>query len=45
MLAKSPVATDQTRQYFRNVFIQGSIDFTFGNATAVFDQANSEMTT
>ncbi|MCG7210071.1 pectinesterase family protein [Streptomyces arenae] len=37
---KSPVATDQTRQYFRNVYVQGSIDFIFGNATAVFDHAN-----
>lgn len=44
VLAKSPVATDQTRQYFRNVYIQGSIDFIFGNATAVFDRANIGLT-
>ncbi|MFF3846487.1 pectinesterase family protein [Streptomyces sp. NPDC002328] len=45
VLCKSPVATDQTRQYFRNVFIQGSVDFIFGNATAVFDRANIAMAT
>jgi pectin methylesterase-like acyl-CoA thioesterase len=39
VLAKSPVATDQTRQYYRSVYIAGNIDFLFGNATAVFDHA------
>ncbi|SHH31528.1 pectinesterase family protein [Streptomyces sp. 3214.6] len=43
VLAKSPAATDQTRQYFRNVYIAGSIDFLFGNATAVFDRANIDL--
>ncbi|GAA1962920.1 pectinesterase family protein [Kitasatospora viridis] len=32
----------QNRQYFRNDFIAGTVDFLFGNATAVFDQDNLE---
>jgi pectin methylesterase-like acyl-CoA thioesterase len=44
LLAWSPVPTAQTRQYFRNVFIAGTVDFLFGNATAVFDRANLQMT-
>ncbi|MET8982676.1 pectinesterase family protein [Streptomyces sp. NPDC004539] len=39
VLAKSPVATDQTRQYFRSDYIAGNTDFLFGNATAVFDRS------
>ncbi|MFD0330633.1 pectinesterase family protein [Streptacidiphilus monticola] len=40
LLAWSPSATAQTRQYFRSVFVKGDTDFIFGNATAVFDHAN-----
>lgn len=40
LLAWSPSATAQTRQYFSSVFIKGDTDFIFGNATAVFDHAN-----
>ena len=40
LLAWSPSATAQTRQYFSSVFIKGDVDFIFGNATAVFDHAN-----
>lgn len=39
VLTKSPVATDRTRQYFRNAYVAGNIDFLFGNATAVFDRS------
>ena len=28
----------RSRQYFKNCFIQGNVDFIFGDATAVFDQ-------
>ena len=31
-----------TRQYFRNSFITGDLDFIFGNATAVFDRCTIE---
>jgi pectin methylesterase-like acyl-CoA thioesterase len=44
LLAWSPVATAQTRQYFRNDFVAGTVDFLFGNATAVFDHVNLQMT-
>jgi pectin methylesterase-like acyl-CoA thioesterase len=40
LLAWSPKATAQTRQYFYSSFIQGDVDFIFGNATAVFDHVN-----
>ncbi|MGW1714880.1 pectinesterase family protein [Streptomyces sp. NPDC002156] len=43
VLVKSPVVTDQTRQYFVNSYIEGSIDFIFGNATAVFDRCRIAM--
>ncbi|MGW1785279.1 pectinesterase family protein [Streptomyces sp. NPDC002143] len=43
VLAKSPVATDQTRQYFRNVYVAGTVDFIFGNSTAVFDRSNIQL--
>ena len=33
-----------TRQYFRNSFITGDVDFIFGNATAVFDRCTIEST-
>ena len=40
VLVKSPVPTDQNRQYFVGSYVEGSIDFIFGNATAVFDRCN-----
>jgi len=43
ILAKSPVATGQDRQYFVGSYIEGSVDFIFGNATAVFDRDNIAM--
>ncbi|MFI6624638.1 pectinesterase family protein [Streptomyces sp. NPDC050528] len=43
VLAKSPVPTAQNRQYFVGSYIQGNIDFIFGNATAVFDACNIAM--
>lgn len=33
-----------TRQYIRNSFITGDVDFIFGNATAVFDRCTIEST-
>ncbi|MFI6698888.1 pectinesterase family protein [Streptomyces sp. NPDC050509] len=36
----APSATGQYRQYFRNSFISGDVDFIFGNATAVYDRVN-----
>lgn len=44
LLAWSPKATAQTRQYFRNCFVAGTVDFVFGNATAVFDRVNLQAT-
>ncbi|WP_322749024.1 MULTISPECIES: pectinesterase family protein [unclassified Frankia] len=44
LLAWSPSATAQTRQYFRNDIVAGTVDFLFGNATAVFDRVNLQMT-
>lgn len=41
--AKGPAPTDQVRQYFRNSYIAGNVDFLFGNATAVFDRATVHM--
>ncbi|GGM98504.1 hypothetical protein GCM10011578_019420 [Streptomyces fuscichromogenes] len=43
VLAKSPVPTAQNRQYFVGSYIEGNIDFIFGNATAVFDRCNLAM--
>ncbi|MFI6551099.1 pectinesterase family protein [Streptomyces prunicolor] len=43
VLVKSPVPTDQNRQYFVGSYIEGSVDFIFGNATAVFDRCNIAM--
>ena len=36
----APSATGQYRQYFRNSFVAGDVDFVFGNATAVYDRVN-----
>ncbi|WP_330293070.1 pectinesterase family protein [Streptomyces sp. NBC_00576] len=44
LLVKSPTATAQTRQYFYNCFIQGNVDFIFGNATAVIDRSTIQQT-
>ncbi|MFF4259865.1 pectinesterase family protein [Streptomyces sp. NPDC001663] len=43
VLAKAPVATGQYRQYFVGSYIEGAIDFIFGNATAVFDRDSIAM--
>ncbi|MER5433680.1 pectinesterase family protein [Streptomyces sp. NPDC002588] len=43
VLAKSPVPTAENRQYFVGSYIEGNIDFIFGNATAVFDGCNIAM--
>lgn len=40
VLVKSPDPTAQNRQYFVGSYIEGDIDFIFGNATAVFDRCN-----
>ena len=40
VLVKSPVPTDQNWQYFVGSYVEGWIDFIFGNATAVFDRCN-----
>ncbi|MEY9968443.1 pectin methylesterase-like acyl-CoA thioesterase [Streptacidiphilus sp. MAP12-16] len=37
LLAWSPTATAQTRQYYYDDVLSGDVDFLFGNATAVFD--------
>ncbi|MEZ0090865.1 pectinesterase family protein [Streptacidiphilus sp. EB129] len=39
LLAWSPNATAQTRQYFSDDFLSGDVDFLFGNATAVLDHS------
>ncbi|WP_157437266.1 pectinesterase family protein [Actinoplanes subtropicus] len=44
LLAWSPSAAAQTRQYFSSDFIAGTVDFIFGNATAVFNHANIQAT-
>ncbi|MFE4626034.1 pectinesterase family protein [Streptomyces mirabilis] len=43
VLAKSLAPTMQTRQYFAGCYIEGAIDFIFGDATAVFDRCNIAM--
>ncbi|MFJ9565129.1 pectinesterase family protein [Streptomyces fuscichromogenes] len=43
VLCKAPVVTGQYRQYFVGCYVEGAIDFVFGNATAVFDQCNIAM--
>ncbi|UUU23322.1 pectinesterase family protein [Streptomyces sp. DSM 40750] len=43
LLVKAPKPTDQVRQYFVNCFITGTVDFIFGNATAVIDRSKIMM--
>jgi len=43
ILAKAPVATGQYRQYVVGSYIEGSVDFIFGNATAVLDRDDIAM--
>jgi pectin methylesterase-like acyl-CoA thioesterase len=42
VLAKATAPTEQTRQYFREVYIKGTVDFVFGDAIAVFDHSYVE---
>jgi pectin methylesterase-like acyl-CoA thioesterase len=44
VLTKATAPTAQTRQYFRDVYIKGTVDFLFGDATAVFDHSTLEET-
>jgi pectin methylesterase-like acyl-CoA thioesterase len=44
VLTKSTAPTEQTRQYFRDAYIRGTVDFIFGDATAVFDHSYLEET-
>ncbi|MFG3289233.1 pectinesterase family protein [Streptomyces sp. NPDC048179] len=43
VLCKSTAPTAQTRQYFANSYVEGAIDFIFGDATAVFDRCRISM--
>ncbi|WP_256252250.1 pectinesterase family protein [Streptomyces sp. yr375] len=43
LLVKAPTPTDQVRSYFANCFIQGSVDFIFGNATSVIDRCTLQV--
>ncbi|UUU32760.1 pectinesterase family protein [Streptomyces sp. CA-210063] len=43
LLVKAPKSTDQARQYFISCFIRGTVDFIFGNATAVIDRSDIQM--
>jgi pectin methylesterase-like acyl-CoA thioesterase len=44
VLVKATAPTAQTRQYFRDVYIKGTVDYLFGDATAVFDHSYLEQT-
>lgn len=44
LLVKGTQPTDQARQYFVNCLIRGTVDFIFGNATAVIDRSSIRMT-
>ncbi|GAB3892256.1 pectinesterase family protein [Kibdelosporangium lantanae] len=37
LLADTPATTTRSRQYYRDCYIAGDVDFIFGRATAVFD--------
>ncbi|UUU33001.1 pectinesterase family protein [Streptomyces sp. CA-210063] len=39
LLVKGNAPTDQARQYFYDCYIEGTVDFIFGNATAVIDRS------
>ncbi|WP_330289569.1 pectinesterase family protein [Streptomyces sp. NBC_00576] len=39
LLVKGNAPTDQARQYFHDCYIEGTVDFIFGNATAVIDRS------
>ncbi|MCF1592287.1 pectinesterase family protein [Streptomyces muensis] len=40
ILVKGVTPTTEARQYFVGCYIEGTVDFIFGNATAVFDRCN-----
>lgn len=44
LLAWAPIDTDQYRQLFEDDFIEGDIDFIFGNSDAVFYADNIKLT-
>ncbi|MER7922317.1 pectinesterase family protein [Streptomyces sp. NPDC096057] len=43
LLVKADAPTDQARQYFYGCYIRGTVDFIFGNATAVIDRSDIFM--
>jgi pectin methylesterase-like acyl-CoA thioesterase len=43
LLVKGNAPTDQARQYFYNCYITGTVDFIFGNATAVIDRSEIKV--
>ncbi|MFH8384674.1 pectinesterase family protein [Kitasatospora sp. NPDC018058] len=43
LLAWSPNATAQTRQYFTDDYVEGDVDMIFGNATAVLDHGTIQL--
>ncbi|MEU0426150.1 pectinesterase family protein [Streptomyces canus] len=43
VLSKAIEPTERSRQYFRACYIEGSIDFIFGNGTAVIDRSKIAM--
>ncbi|MET8976324.1 pectinesterase family protein [Streptomyces sp. NPDC004539] len=43
LLVKGETPTTEARQYFVECFIRGSVDFVFGNATAVIDRSTLHM--
>lgn len=45
LLVKASTPWAQARQYFVNCFIRGTVDFIFGNATAVIDRSDIQMVT
>ncbi|GAA4047152.1 pectinesterase family protein [Nonomuraea soli] len=45
LYANSPSTTSFSRQYFRNCYVEGDVDFIFGRATAVFDRCRIKSLT
>ncbi|WRZ54112.1 pectinesterase family protein [Streptomyces sp. NBC_01314] len=43
LYVKGETPTTQARQYFVNCYIRGTVDFVFGNATAVIDRSKLQM--